>query len=790
MNKKIANVVFYKFNGERENMQQACIFYDDGTVKNVSLDEGIDAAYELAAAEKISKSSFSSMLNNEKFYTLSGEEFERRFQEFVVKATNKPAETALVPVVDEDETTTPIEPENTEENDIPVSIIPTTPIEPEEDEDAIDDEDEIEETVVATPSKNTEEPKKKKKSKIGAIFGRLKTRVIAGVLAVVMLITGSAFMLKRCSKEGEIINNNISISETDLEEQDKAYAALLDKTTNKDQKEAMSNQSEDLDAFNADFANAYVEADKDIKAALTWDEMMALNLAYNTYTKDQIKAMFNGAEVSSQSMTDAYKNATLQLMGAYIIETRENPVNVKALLNNAEHQAFAEKYHELFLKCKETTGTEQVEAVNNFYKELYKDFPITDEVREEGISHAEARKQLDQYKLVVVPMVAAAETMFRNLSVDHTLSDKAIKYFNDLGLCNQAEEQYERVETITLSADTDETNPTYTEFKTTKETELKTEDNYGISDSERDLSKLDAFAYWANGEFLKSKETTTSQSTTTSKPKTTTSSKTTTSTSTKTETTQTSNRSEAVDAVGEEEVKKAENQADQEIAAENEAAKSEGEKQAEANRQEMQAAADKEADKIKTEIENADREFQNIINNLNGVLSNGGTVNESDFGDFNVEFDPEYTDGNGNLADFVGSITTSPEGYNPSSTLPNPNTTGQKFDSEESYDTPSYNNSGSSNQGSSETPSYNNGGNSSQGTTSDLPDPNETGKEFDERYEESTDNYATDSTTVTDDEIYVTEEEYIPTTAAEVDAYVESLDGVGENTDAPKQYTK
>ena len=790
MNKKIANVVFYKFNGERENMQQACIFYDDGTVKNVSLDEGIDAAYELAAAEKISKSSFSSMLNNEKFYTLSGEEFERRFQEFVVKATNKPEETALVPVVDEDETTTPIEPENTEENDIPVSIIPTTPIEPEEDEDAIDDEDEIEETVVATPSKNTEEPKKMKKSKIGAIFGRLKTRVIAGVLAVVMLITGSAFMLKRCSKEGEIINNNISISETDLEEQDKAYAALLDKTTNKDQNEAMSNQSEDLDAFNADFANAYVEADKDIKAALTWDEMMALNLAYNTYTKDQIKAMFNGAEVSSQSMTDAYKNATLQLMGAYIIETRENPVNVKALLNNAEHQAFAEKYHELFLKCKETNGTEQVEAVNNFYKELYKDFPITDEVREEGISHAEARKQLDQYKLVVVPMVAAAETMFRNLSVDHTLSDKAIKYFNDLGLCNQAEEQYERVETITLSADTDETNPTYTEFKTTKETELKTEDNYGISDSERDLSKLDAFAYWANGEFLKSKEPTTSQSTTTSKPKTTTSSKTTTSTSTKTETTQTSNRSEAVDAVGEEEVKKAENQADQEIAAENEAAKSEGEKQAEANRQEMQAAADKEADKIKTEIENADREFQNIINNLNGVLSNGGTVNESNFGDFNVEFDPEYTDGNGNLADFVGSITTSPEGYNPSSTLPNPNTTGQKFDSEESYDTPSYNNSGSSNQGSSETPSYNNGGNTSQGTTSDLPDPNETGKEFDERYEESNDNYATDSTTVTDDEIYVTEEEYIPTTAAEVDAYVESLDGVGENTDAPKQYTK
>ena len=137
--------------------------------------------------------------------------------------------------------------------------------------------------------------------------------------------------------------------------------------------------------------------------------------------------------------------------------------------------------------------------MNNFYKELYKDFPISDEVREEGISHAEDRQQLEQYKLVVVPMVAAAETMFRNLPVDHTLSDKAIEYFNDLGLCNRAEEQYERAETITLSAETDTENPLYADFKAAKEAELKTEDNYGISDSERDLSKLDAFAYCANG---------------------------------------------------------------------------------------------------------------------------------------------------------------------------------------------------------------------------------------------------------------------------------------------------
>ena len=48
----------------------------------------------------------------------------------------------------------------------------------------------------------------------------------------------------------------------------------------------MTHQSQSLDVFNRDFANKYVEAGKDIKASLTWDEMIALNLAYNTYSKE------------------------------------------------------------------------------------------------------------------------------------------------------------------------------------------------------------------------------------------------------------------------------------------------------------------------------------------------------------------------------------------------------------------------------------------------------------------------------------------------------------------------
>lgn len=85
MNKKIANVVFYKFwDPTREDaMQQACIFYEDGTILNTTHEEGLEAAYELANAEKLTGKQFRAALNRDKIYTMSGADFERRYQEFV-----------------------------------------------------------------------------------------------------------------------------------------------------------------------------------------------------------------------------------------------------------------------------------------------------------------------------------------------------------------------------------------------------------------------------------------------------------------------------------------------------------------------------------------------------------------------------------------------------------------------------------------------------------------------------------------------------------------------------------
>ena len=676
--KKVINVVFYKFYSAQEDVkerEQACIFYDDGTVASVSVEEAVEATHQIAREEKYyTKDDLRQSFNQKRIYVLSGEEFERRFQEFVVKPENKmqkpnaiptaedyhmtqeayddyiaegfvpgtedfdgavildgtgivPSKTTQTPVV-APRTVTPvvtptITPEVTPRAITPVvtsrtitpvvtprtvtpvvtptvtpAVTPTvtprtvTPVVIPVVTPVVTPTVTPVVTPVATP---TVTPPKKKNIFQRAIdklkSNKIVRNIILGATALALLLTGYSCGARR-SLEGEIVSP-LAIHGTLLDETSDEYINLINQTTNEDQKQAMIHTSFLMDNFNTTFANHYIEPGKDVKAALTWDEMMALNLAYNDYSKSELVAMFNGAEVDSKTLSDAYRNGTLQLMGAYVISDSEHPVQGYRFIQDEEERSFVEKYETMFYACKDAdTKEERIAAVNAFYAELYKDFPISDEVREEGISHAEGRKQLEPYKLAITPMVAATEMMYQNLEIDHTLADKPIAYFNDLGLCNMADEIFERAEFISLAADLDENNPTYDQFVVTKIDELSREDSYNISDAERDLSKLDSFQFWVNGGF-----TAETGKTNTSTPSGGTTTKTWTETDTKTEThvhtETTDDRDEAVDQAGEEAVKKAEEEADKKTAEENEAARKEAERKAEEERKKQQEEADK-----------------------------------------------------------------------------------------------------------------------------------------------------------------------------------------------------
>ena len=721
--KKVANIVFYKFFSEKEDVQireQACIFYDDGTVASVSVDEAVELAHQIAVEEKIkTKEEFRESVNKTRIHVMSGEDFERRFQEFVVKPKEEekatPATTPVVapvvrpaaPVVTPRVTPAApkvvpaapvVTPKVTPELKPAPRVVPTTP------KTTTTPKVTTEEPVVKTPkvapvvvpiipattpkvtprvtpaatptpkgvkvtsapgitptvaaAKTTPAKPKKKKNIFQRAIDKLKKNKVVRNIAIGATALAIALFGYSCgarhTQVGQMINPP-AIEQTMLQETSQEFLNLLKQTKNQTQKDSMIHASYMMDNFNTTFANAYMQPGSDVKAALTWDEMMALNLAYNDYSPEELSAMFNGAEVDATTFSNAYKNGTLQLMGAYVIADDEDPVNSYKFLRDEQQQEFVKKYEYLFYAAKNAETEEQmIERVNIFYAELHKDFPITDEVRTQGISHAEGREQIEPYKLAVTPIVAASEMMFQNLDIDHTLSDKAIAYFNDLGLCNLADSIFEKAMYITLTDETDEKNPTYDQFKAIKIAELEAEDSYNIGDEERDLSQLDEFKYWVNGYYLEKfgyvKEA----------GRTTTSTHTSTHTTTRTETTTTTtdSREEAVQQAGEQKVQQAEDAVDAELERQNEEARRQAEAEAEAERQRQQAAADEERRQQEEQVRQDEEDLQEDINNANQTIENGGTVNEDDFGDHNVQFDDEYSDENGNLDSTVENITT------------------------------------------------------------------------------------------------------------------------------------
>ena len=721
--KKVANIVFYKFFSEKEDVQireQACIFYDDGTVASVSVDEAVELAHQIAVEEKIkTKEEFRESVNKTRIHVMSGEDFERRFQEFVVKPKEEekatPATTPVVapvvrpaaPVVTPRVTPAApkvvpaapvVTPKVTPELKPAPRVVPTTP------KTTTTPKVTTEEPVVKTPkvapvvvpiipattpkvtprvtpaatptpkgvkvtsapgitptvaaAKTTPAKPKKKKNIFQRAIDKLKKNKVVRNIAIGATALAIALFGYSCgarhTQVGQMINPP-AIQQTMLQETSQEFLNLLKQTKNQTQKDSMIHASYMMDNFNTTFANAYMQPGSDVKAALTWDEMMALNLAYNDYSPEELSAMFNGAEVDATTFSNAYKNGTLQLMGAYVIADDEDPVNSYKFLRDEQQQEFVKKYEYLFYAAKNAETEEQmIERVNIFYAELHKDFPITDEVRTQGISHAEGREQIEPYKLAVTPIVAASEMMFQNLDIDHTLSDKAIAYFNDLGLCNLADSIFEKAMYITLTDETDEKNPTYDQFKAIKIAELEAEDSYNIGDEERDLSQLDEFKYWVNGYYLEKfgyvKEA----------GRTTTSTHTSTHTTTRTETTTTTtdSREEAVQQAGEQKVQQAEDAVDAELERQNEEARRQAEAEAEAERQRQQAAADEERRQQEEQVRQDEEDLQEDINNANQTIENGGTVNEDDFGDHNVQFDDEYSDENGNLDSTVENITT------------------------------------------------------------------------------------------------------------------------------------
>ncbi len=818
--KKIINIVFYKFYDRGEEKRQACAFYSDGTIATLTYQEGIEACEQIAKELHItSKDAFQRMINSEMIHVMTGSEFERRFNSFV--ATNEQINNQEVESSKHEENTPSFkavegpgrDDVEEQEDNLESSVLPNLDEENNnsyeaseiedalEDEDSLDDdfvnelnedeenrydsdlaadedefvedteeeytdeeereddleedyadeeenEDEIEEDIEDDfeEAEELEEPKKRKG--ILGIFqkcidkfkkNKLVRRITLCVAALAVLVTGYSVAAKK-TKEGAMLNSNLnsgkSTVESTVDSKEKttdagkegalitgnndyydnySYEQLLEVTESKVQKDSMKNLGDTITNFNGPFADAYVEQGKDIRAALSFDEIVAIQQAYNDYSKKDIQAYFNGAEINASDMEKDYKSATLQLMGAHVIETRENPVDMSKLLNDEKAKEFYKKYHEMFLAAKEATGEDKIAKAKAFADAVRNDFPITEDVRTDGIMHRDDYDKIESYKLSVVPMIAASEMLFQNLDIDYTLSNGEIDFLNDIGLCNYAQDKFEKIETITLSSEEDNTNPLYEQYRDSIIGMLKEKNQYVTTDEKRDLSKLDAFQNAVNWHFyVDSTGMFTGEVYYTTETHTETNTWTTQQTSYREETTTTEKE------IPEDEKKKI----DKKIEEENKKEKTKAEKEAKKKQEEMQKEADEEADKINKEIEEEEKDLEDKIDDANDKIdennkdddtSNDNKVNEDDFGDHNVDFDDDYSDDQGNLDDSVENITTDPSGDQTNEELPDPNETGKDFDSQQPSDNGNNNSDNNNNNDNNDANDNNNNNNANEG---------------------------------------------------------------------------
>ena len=734
--RKIINIVFYVYKKNGKAQYESCIFYNDGTEKITSLKEAIPECRNILKEKKItSVLTMEEMVKNSDgiFHVMTRNEFRERHDEFVSKEILDEELIEEFFINQLDNMTDIEDEEEIEKSDKKVVTPPPTTVntnisEEIEDENSWYDDEDAEEEILEQPEEDkvvdfANIPQRKKNK--GNIFKRFKVRVEAIALATILLISGVAFgCSKQKTKAGiptnntfftTLLNNNKG-KENDINKEipktattprnkiveepanllkssaeeigdntkwdGKTYDELLDLTHNQSQKDAMTNIRKALLYFNDTFAKEYLEEGSNIRAALSFDEMLSLYVAFNDLDKDAIKAIFNGEEADSNKLGRNYRSAFLQLFGAYIISDSKTPVDLSPIIESEEGKQKYQKYSEMFYAIKDATAEERPALVQKYYDELRKDYPLTEDIITEGIAHADDYNNVDGSMLPIMIMTSALEAMEKAKVTDNTLSTIEMELSKDMAGCQIAYGAFDKAEIISLSTENDKTSPTLNQFRTAINLYLdENKINVPKNEDDRDLSKLKRFKEMVNPEdyeevfleyherFIETVEEDTEIITWTE---------------TKTEVTK------IVEETTEEEIPDGEKAIiDKKTAEENNKAKEVGNKEADKNQAERQKIEDENAEQIKQEIEASDNDLQEknataneTINNNNSDTNpkNDTKVNESDFGDHGVNFSDDHSNSNGDLNDSVKNIATDSTGDQTGTDLPSPEDTEEEFE--------------------------------------------------------------------------------------------------------------
>ena len=480
------------------------------------------------------------------------------------------------------------------------------------------------------------------------------------------------------------------------------YEELISATTLEAQKNAMKAVGEVLDDVNVKLGSKVNE--KDIVAGISFDEATAMYVASNNLSATQIAAIYNGYSVKAGNVEENYKNA-FNLLTYNLVMADNKEVDLSKFSSDSEGVKFVSKYNNLYYAIKAAKNKEDIEkALNNFYTTFRQDYSyiLNKEDIEIGFAHDYYTELNNRYEVLPLIYATALEVQYRNFT--QTLTTEEINIINQYGICNELEDIFRLVQDVTneIDCNTDcivkvdecdfENNPKYTDFRKASNAKLgKYAIVKGVSRKIEELttliSKLNIT--FINGEYTISTYENgyyyeyNSDGSVVVKEVTETTYKNTTSTNTIT-------REEAIKKFGlarvEEMEKEAKAKCEANIAKENEEAKKQGYYEASIVDNAITKEIERDTRAKEKIVQEKENDFNNKINEANNQINKNNEsqtdqnkpINEKDFGDHNVTFDKNYTDGNGNLDSSVKNIGTDSKGVEEQ--LPDPNETGKKFD--------------------------------------------------------------------------------------------------------------
>lgn len=262
-----------------------------------------------------------------------------------------------------------------------------------------------------------------------------------GALGIALTLVTAT--LAGCSaKEKKDADSSISMSEDQFANLTfEEFMQLLEEGIKKDTVLTVYNF---LDNFNGDLAmSLYLPGDEDKKFQIPWDTAIAMLLAYNNYSDEEMFAIFDTYNLQADDLYRLVKGYTTMAIPAYMRLT--NSTNIADLIRNQETKDFYTKYENQLIKINKArfaylqTGDESNKiSFEQASKEMH------EMIRADFLNNSGSTSfgsQTESYasgaRASVVPIVSAVLDITRNTPTK--LTDEEIEEINLDGYCNTIE---------------------------------------------------------------------------------------------------------------------------------------------------------------------------------------------------------------------------------------------------------------------------------------------------------------------------------------------------------------